>query len=371
MRPHLHNPQALRGVACLAVVLVHLYGLEAAFGPTTPVFREVRWFGFAGVDLFFVLSGFIITAVNRADLGRPGAVPGFLFRRAWRVYPTYWVVMAVSAGLLWATYGNRAFTPEMARSWPWWAALAPVADNNLLVGQAWTLTYEVMFYLAFGVLMLVPPRAAAAGLAGWGAAVVVGLAGPEPGSPVGKLVLSPFVLEFLGGAAVAWLAGRGVRWGWRAAPAVGVGYAAAAVAVVAATAAGPYADAMVSHRLRVLVFGPPAVLIVYGLVAAEGRWPRRVPRWLLRTGDASYSLYLAHPTVLGAAKWVGVMVPHTRLPHLLWLAGTLAATLAVGFLLHRWVERPLLAVARRRGPRPAAGPAAVVPAAAPPIRKAA
>src|SRR5688572_474363 len=87
---HLQNVQALRGAACLMVVVYHLQVWDAAFGNPTPVFREVRRFGFAGVDLFFVLSGFIITATNLRHVGRPAAVPGYLFRRLWRVYPTYW-----------------------------------------------------------------------------------------------------------------------------------------------------------------------------------------------------------------------------------------------------------------------------------------
>src|SRR5262249_59446330 len=94
-----------------------------------------------------------------------------------------------------------------------------------------------------------------------------------------------------------------------------------------------------------------AVLIVYGAIALEGRW--RVPGWLLRCGDASYSLYLLHPALYMAAFVIGVRLPHGRLSHRLWLLGTLAATLAVGFLFHRLVERPLLDLVKsRRKPRP-------------------
>jgi exopolysaccharide production protein ExoZ len=109
----------------------------------------------------------------------------------------------------------------------------------------------------------------------------------------------------------------------------------------------------------VLVFGPPAVLIVYALVAAEGTWPRRVPGPLRAVGDASYSLYLIHPTVLALGKWVGVLVPHTPLGHRLWLAGTLAGVIGAGLLFYRRVERPLLTLgkrSRREPPIPAANP---------------
>ena len=107
---------------------------------------------------------------------------------------------------------------------------------------------------------------------------------------------------------------------------------------------------MTSHRLRALVFGPPAVLIVYGLTAAEGRWPRSPFARLSRIGDASYSLYLFHPTALVAAKWAGVLVPHTRLGHLLWLAFAFALAIAFGFAMHAWIEKPLLKLGTLRWP---------------------
>jgi peptidoglycan/LPS O-acetylase OafA/YrhL len=97
----------------------------------------------------------------------------------------------------------------------------------------------------------------------------------------------------------------------------------------------------------VLVYGPPAVLLVYGLAAADGRRPRRVPGWLLRLGDASFSIYLLHHLAVDAAKHVGTAIPHTAAPHLLWLAGTVAAAVGTGVVLHRWVERPLLALGKR------------------------
>src|SRR5687768_11681774 len=98
MNQTLHNLQALRGAAALVVVWFHLWGWEGAYGRSTPVFDQVRWFGFAGVDFFVALSGFIIVYTQARHLGRPSAVPGYLFRRLWRVYPTFWVAM-ILAGL--------------------------------------------------------------------------------------------------------------------------------------------------------------------------------------------------------------------------------------------------------------------------------
>jgi exopolysaccharide production protein ExoZ len=355
---HFQNVQALRGAAALMVVLVHAAALDKSFGLQTPIVREFSWFGFAGVDLFFVLSGFIITATNARNLGRPAAVTAYLFRRAWRIYPAFWAALGLAVVVIWALHGSGVFR-QAPVAWPGWITLAPTAEQNFFLGQAWTLSYELMFYLAFAALLVAPRRAAVPLLAAWAVVVVAALARPEPVSAWGKLVVSPFVLEFLGGAAVAWLTvGRGVRRFGTAAIAAGVAWAAVGVVLAVRSAPGvPYDGLMSGMRPRVLVFGPAAVLIVYGFVAAEGRW--RVRQWLLRTGDASYSLYLTHSTILSIGLVVGFLVPHNRTVHTLWLCGTLAAALAVGFAFHRWVERPLLNVGKRKKP------AAAEPAPAP------
>jgi len=364
MTQHFHNVQALRGVACLLVVLVHLRFWDNAFVGGTPGFREVKYFGFAGVDLFFVLSGFIITATNRKYFGRPAAVPGYLFRRAWRIYPAYWAAMALTVGMAWAFFGSAPLDHEAGGEWVKWLALAPLDGINPIIGQAWTLTYELMFYAAFGALLFLPPRAAAAGLAAWGAVVTAALFLPEPTNVWAFLPRSPFIFEFLGGCAVAWLAGRGVRAWPGAAVVVGLAWATVGAVLIAQ---GPedYTSAIARQPLRVLVFGPAAVLIVYAGVATEGRW--RVPRWLLLTGDASYSLYLTHFTVYVAALFVGMKVPHTRLAHLVGLATTFAAAVAFGIAFYFLVERPLLNLARgrRKPPAPLAAPVEV------PLRRAA
>src|SRR5438445_4424488 len=97
MREQFQNLQALRGIACLLVIWFHLWIDARKFGLETPILREIEWFGFAGVDLFFVLSGFLITSTNFRHLGRAAAAPGFLFRRFWRIYPMFWVAMAFTA----------------------------------------------------------------------------------------------------------------------------------------------------------------------------------------------------------------------------------------------------------------------------------
>ena len=107
---------------------------------------NVFGFGHAGVDFFFVLSGFIITHVHRRDLGRPAALGRFCARRFVRIYPLYWVVSAIVIGL-------ALFSPDWAtRLQPSYIIasllLLPHGQDPLL-GVGWTLEHEMLFYLAF------------------------------------------------------------------------------------------------------------------------------------------------------------------------------------------------------------------------------
>jgi len=351
----LDNLQALRGVACLLVVVYHAAGIEDLFGLGFRPLRPVQWFGYAGVDLFFVLSGFIIASTSRADLGRAARLPRYLFRRLWRIFPPYWVALVPAVAF--AAYSAQpVFGPGWPAEWLDTLLLLPQPGGCRFLPVAWTLSYELMFYLAVGGLFLLPRRAAVPALAGW-AVLVVGLAaaGHKPGNRFAALWVSPYVLEFLAGVAVAW---RPVRLGGR--PAAGlVALALAWVGVGSALVFRPDPTWLTyTHHLRVPVFGPAAALAVLAAVGWERAGGRVGWRWLQRVGDASYSIYLTHLVALLVVLYVSVSVGwgHTRLPHLVWIAATLTAGVQAGLLFHRFVERPLLALARRK-PRPAAEPA--------------
>lgn len=344
----LGNVQALRGIACLGVVLFHLRGWDNRFGMETPILDWFRFFGFAGVDLFFVISGFIITATNRRHLGSAAAVPNYLFRRLWRIYPPYWAAFAGSLLVGWATVGWPLYSQEWLDSYPYWLALLP-ADDNVPVGVSWTLTYEVMFYLVFGLLLLAPARLAAFALGGWGLAILgsmlLGQTFPEYG---GRWLLSPFVLEFLAGCVIAELIHRGWTRGWAAALIGSVVVALAGITLVSALLPYPFEGEMSNHRLRVMIWGLPAALVVYAGVAAEQRGYARPPRWLLTLGDASYAIYLTHVPVMIVAVVVAMQIHRTKLMHGIWVLGTFAACLVIGIAWYRWVEKPLLSLANRK-----------------------
>jgi exopolysaccharide production protein ExoZ len=336
--------QALRGLAALGVVLFHLLPFEAKYLPGGSIVPPGFSAGRAGVDLFFVLSGFLAVLTTRGRAGA-GAAQRFLLHRVTRIYPTYWfycipLVLAEIAspgGLI----GQHR--PDVVASL---LLIANAAPPLLLV--AWTLEFEIYFYLVFALLVCarLSPRERVLALLAWGGIVAIahGLLAPTRGQAVLDAVLSPLVFEFLAGCAAAYLC-AGIP---RAMTAVAgsMGCAVLAIGLV-------WSEALFGLPwLRVAVFGSGAALLLIGCFGADAFMRRALPGVVVRIGDASYSLYLSHLFTIGAVGHVMSRLPPsarlfaTPAFHVVALCIAVLATLLVAELSYRWVECPLLRVSR-------------------------
>lgn len=354
MTQRLDSLQALRGVACLAVVGFHAAQQEARFGLGFNPLGWLQWVGYAGVDLFFVLSGVLIVQTARVGFGRPSQLPGYLFRRAWRIYPTYWIAMLIAAGLIHILIGTIDHVlPTDAPEW----FLFPRHELPKLLPVAWTLRYELMFYVAVGCLYLTPRRAAGPLLATWAAVVLLwSITKQPPTDPFAAHALNPLILEFLFGAAIG-LVG------------VPVGRVSAMVLVAVATLWAAIGLALhyspdpllLAHRplMRVLVFGPSAALLVAAGVSWDRAGGKPLPRWIRSVGDASYSIYLIHIPIQIQIMFAAMRTgwPHDRLPHLAWAVVMLVVPVIAGYAMYRLIERPILRLGRRSQAKPAQRPA--------------
>ncbi|MFT4572230.1 MAG: exopolysaccharide production protein ExoZ [Hyphomicrobiaceae bacterium] len=350
----IHSIQICRGIAALLVVLCHLGVAIAApqyFGE--PFFSHLfAAGGRAGVDFFFVLSGFIITSVHWRDVGNPSKLPAYLFKRCARIYPVYWIVFAGAFTVALLLPG--APVEDMPRTLSAFlvsAALLPQdpsvvgATGAPLLTVAWTLQYEMLFYLFFGVLILGRGLALAAfaSLAIWLAAGWL-LALPVP---LGFLQPAYFVL-FAGGSAVglATAAGRLTRAARPALFAGLVGFVATA-SLVSFQSAFPEAGPGLNELALTFAFGGASTLLIFGLVTLERQgWKPELPGALL-LGDASYVLYLIHYPLLAVVCKVAVATGLRGAggAALAWVAA-LATCIAVAIIFHLWIERPLLHASR-------------------------
>lgn len=337
-RGTLFNIQALRAIAALLVVFAHLPGIEAKHSPDQ-ILPGIFQLGIAGVDMFFVISGFIMVYVTTHLQPGIQTAARFLFSRISRIYPIYWVI----AGLVFAAWkispGLISFDPaqtSILKSFLLWPQ-----ESFPMLKVAWTLIHELYFYAVFALCLFLPAKFRAAALTLWaGAILAAALSGVCPVSPEMRLVLNPMGLEFYLGALIGWIYARGVDDYGRLALGVGVLCLMAALSYQSSFAFDPFP----SDGRRVIIFGLPSVLIVYGLTAME-RKGRQSSKRLAAIGDWSYSLYLSHVLTLSLLGYAwhsfasGSLLDN--LPVL--LAMTMLSVAAGGFLWHG-VERPLLRI---------------------------
>lgn len=336
------NIQAARGVAVLLVIALHLLANEAKYGHGFTILPSWLAIGASGVDIFFVISGFVMATITRGEFQRPGASLKFLYHRATRIYPAYWFYSLIMLGIFLAQQkaGTAARTVDIPASF----LLLPQTQLPLLV-VGWTLVHEMYFYLVFALLLRFPEKYLSRLLVLWAAASVAGRFLFDPaGNPLIQLVANPLILEFIAGAFIALLSfsGKPVS-GWPFLTLAFLGWAGGY-----AIAANLGLAAHSSEWLRVIVFGTSAALGIYGLVALERYSEWKLPSWLIAVGDASFSLYLSHLLVIATVGraweklgltgfWINSVV----------VGGMLMAVVAVGMASFRLIERPMLAFSRR------------------------
>lgn len=353
-QPVLLSVQYLRALAALLVLLAHA-SLKARQYSHDPM----RWYhvGASGVDLFFVISGFIMCHVTA---GRQKTVAAFLKDRAFRILPLYWSLTAlmIPCYLVFPDKINSSGgTTSVLHSF----TLLP-SDSKYLIQNGWTLSYEFLFYFIFcaslltksRLRLLIPPvLLCLCVLAGRCARFV---------HPGWNFVTSTLLLEFAMGIAAFALLSR-VRLG----NVFAVLLLACGVMAITVVNLTPQ---LIETGDRTIVFGLPMVLIFTGIVGLEPHFlakeHSRFSRLCKLLGDSSYSLYLVHPAVLVLTSLLLKSLGITRLP-VIFVTVLIVVGLISGIALYRGFEAPVLSwtktIRRKHSPpqirTPAPSPARV------------
>jgi peptidoglycan/LPS O-acetylase OafA/YrhL len=342
----LNSIQILRALAALFVVYTHSVTQMGIFAlgwqQRTPALISIGTFG---VDLFFVISGFIIYHSAERLSGRTPAL-SFLWHRFRRINPVYYAAVLLTV-TTWIPSLLRHQRPPVT-GWQIlsWTILLPIpGDPARAISQAWSLSFEWFFYLLFFLLILLRwKRKAVILCCCLGGLTLLGwlLRGELTGLAI--FYTDPLLLEFLLGVVIGFLYRR---WspGRKTAlllllPGIALGL------LFMLTSFGDYQAVLAPppplRYLHAIFWGSAAALIVAGCVFLE-KSNAFIPRHplILLLGDASYSIYLFHMIVLGliAAFYLRVglfLDPDLAIP--------IHATIAVAgsLLFYKWVERPLL-----------------------------
>ena len=336
-RHKLESIQILRGVAAIFVVISHLCTQMRDNQPAPCFLACCANLGGIGVDIFFVISGFImvVTATGRPD--GLGASLNFLRKRVLRIYPVYWVWTSVLL-LLWGfKLADQApsLTPSyVIPSYLLWPALNDAGKWMPMINQGWSLSFDLYFYLFFAAAIALKTRRLtmllllAAFLALFALSKIVNL----PPS-LDYLASSPLIFEFLLGVAAGAIHVR-IRGG---------DHVSAAVAMMSfATLGFLFALFTTTSLPHLLTHGLPALLLVLGASLLPTRNTRCLAVPIL-LGDASYSIYLIHSFLMGVSgnllrKGIGTQIQ----PDLLIVILTILFV-AICVQAYRFVEAPLIA----------------------------
>ncbi|WP_337267386.1 acyltransferase family protein [Oryzifoliimicrobium ureilyticus] len=311
--------QYLRAIAALAVVGFHIsetYGLGLQAGA-------------AGVDIFFVISGFIMWVTTNDRRMTPG---DFLWRRIRRIVPLYWIVTVTTFALAsWKPqffFGAVVTLVNLAGS----LVFLPVIHDDALkpiVMQGWTLSYEMFFYLVFSITLVFQGKKRLICLLGLLFAIVA--FHPFAGEGYAAIFSEPIILEFAAGLAI------GALWtsGWR------MPFFIALAAAIVGLLMFPLMDLAAPHLDRALRWGVPAGLLLLGVVFMERE--RTAPHLPLLhyLGDASYSIYIWH--VLAGIVVTAILL-RASAPLVLQAPVIFVGSVLLSLAGYHFVERPLLRV---------------------------
>lgn len=327
--------QVMRFVAAVLVVYAHAVDANlVAGGQPLVAGTALENLGAFGVDIFFVISGFIVTQTVR----RAPSASVFWRDRILRIAPLYWLFSIPAAAFALSSEGFRP--GELLTTVLFWPVWGQYTAPYLSVG--WSLSFEMLFYLVMGLSLLrLDPRWL---LGCYGLALVAQMVWP---TPVLRFLGNPIIIEFLFGIAIA-------LWGDRFARFARISLVSAIVWMMITLLFGNGAISEVEWTVsgalaiaRVVLWGIPAALLVHGAVGLEVNC--RGPVWVAvaALGDASYALYLTHRfvTLFGgkALEFLGFQFDFT--------VPLLAVSVLVGWLVHLRIELPLQKWLKRTRPR--------------------
>jgi exopolysaccharide production protein ExoZ len=340
--------QWARAAASIPVAAFHTYERVRKQSIDPGVFDAFR-FGYLGVDLFFVISGFIIFYIHTQDINRPDRLNLYLFKRLTRIYPIYWVLFAIAL-VLYFSFPNMGDGPPLDFANIVRCALLLPNPDGQIVGLAWTLVYEISFYVAFAVLIL--NRKIGLGLVTLWALLILTL---RFGGLLDLGYFNSFFslryIEFGLGAAVFFLSRRFMLpWGL---PIAALGL----LVLFFGGLVSPTIAAILKDDIgHILAPGFLAALIIFGCVTARSSlshtWLGRI---MTALGDASYSIYLFQ-WLIGAIidKAYVKLGLHSPITDLLLPPFMFVAMIVGGYVIHLMLEKPLMTLfsrwSRGRGP---------------------
>jgi exopolysaccharide production protein ExoZ len=325
--------QYLRGLAAFMVVIFHL-GVQLR---RLNVVVSVDWLE-SGVDIFFVISGFIMWVTTIESNLTP---QDFFLKRIFRIVPLYWavtscyVLLVLAAPQLLQTLKFDDFTYVICSYLFIPAVHSATGAIEPLVVQGWTLNYEMFFYALFALTLLVKPTIRLGCMLGMLLALCGARYLTKFGGIYAQFYSSTIMLEFGLGMIVGCLCSKKILL-----PRLSIIPVCLVCGAVLVVSISFHLD---FYEPRFIIFGIPAAILVYAAVSFERRGRISHWRWPHLLGDSSYSLYITHAIILSAVSqmWRKAGFPQTTLGLIGFSVVAVLASVIIGVLTYRFVETPL------------------------------
>jgi exopolysaccharide production protein ExoZ len=357
----LNSLQVYRGLASILVVLHHSNLILAQeFNQDTSF--NLFHFGWAGVDFFFVLSGFIIFYIHQSDLGKPDQFNSFAKKRLVRIYPLYWIILVgkILISLL-GDKNNRIYESNFFQFFKAFSlGLQDKADLDIFLGVSWTLTYEIFFYAIFALAILLPSKIYWPILISWIIGILLNLFNllPIAGFRALEFTLDAHNLEFILGIIAAYTISK-----------YQVNYSkillcTALTMVIISIANTRYHEFNTAGIPSALAYGIPFSLLIIASVQIEKNTALRMPSFLLYLGNASYSIYLTHGFLINNITKICTKIaekfhkeallssPHS-FSHFLFISLIVITSMLIGCIIYNYIEKPLLTMLKDKQLPPA------------------
>jgi exopolysaccharide production protein ExoZ len=336
----LDSLQCFRGLAALSVAFFH------ASATTNPhAFNGLFGFGFLGVDFFFVLSGFIILSSHFEDEKTISSLKTYYIKRFVRIFPSYWPI-SIGMIFIYSMLPNLSQQASAHQNISLISSLLLLpASTGPVLNVAWTLIYEVMFYFIFSIFFI-SGRIFFVFIVSWVSVILaviwinglpdINLAESAYDAPSTWFthLISPINLEFVLGLITAYLVrivpyrfGKMLFW----------------LGLIGFIMLLCWPFALICRPL----FGLPFAVLVLGGALLEKQGKLKSPQWLVRLGDASYSIYLVHnPLISVTNRLVGHFFGLTSWRLAIWVG--VIVSVVLGILYHWIVEKPLIELFRKQ-----------------------
>jgi exopolysaccharide production protein ExoZ len=334
--------QALRGIAALMVLFFHMlphWELVSVLAVSSAI---SRW-GFSGVDIFFALSGFVVYRSARRTTATQGIIP-FIKKRLLRIYLGYWPILLLVAFTTVFIY--QAELPDTKKMVFSALLFYPHIWDNWLT-PAWSLSMEIYFYLWIALIALLPQRhqikaivIVMAILILWGVGWLIAVpALVYTGQQPLRYGLTGFGVVFLAGSLVAYAYERRSDLLKNTPVATALSIALIGAGLGIGMTSPRYANLEIFRIASFGIMGVGALVLALTLE----KTPFNPPTWLVRTGDASYSLYLLHTFLLDmSARLLGSLKIASPTAMLIYMLLLPILIVIISMLWYRWVEKPIM-----------------------------